>query len=141
MTRLKSQHIHQVVEKHFGGAKVSLLDIGCGAGAIHSFLEKSFERIEGIDPSSSMLSMAEEKNPRCHYRVNTESTLPYSNGSFEVTLSICVLHHILAIDQKKFIEEMVRVTKPGGLVLVLENNPFNPVTRYIFSHNEIDATA
>jgi hypothetical protein len=33
---------------------------------------------------------------------------------------------------------MKRVVKPDGGVFIFEHNPFNPLTRYVVSHNELD---
>ena len=40
--------------------------------------------------------------------------LPFADGTFDVTYCVATLHH--ALDLNKMVREMVRVTKPGGMV-------------------------
>jgi hypothetical protein len=41
----------------------------------------------------------------------------------------------------QFITEMRRVTRPGGLVCVIEHNPYNPLTRLAVARCEFDRNA
>ena len=40
-----------------------------------------------------------------------------------------------------FVADMVRVTRPGGLVCVIEHNPLNPLTRLAVNRCPFDADA
>src|SRR5262249_49691100 len=67
--------------------------------------------------------------------------LPYADSSFDCAFAICVLHHVPVDQWKAFLKDMSRVVKPGGLVLVIEHNPFNPATQWIVNTCEFDANA
>ena len=41
----------------------------------------------------------------------------------------------------EFVREMHRVIRPGGIVAVIEHNPWNPLTRRAVAHCEFDADA
>ena len=46
--------------------------------------------------------------------------IPYKTDSFDYTICIAVLHHLSTVEKrKKAIEELERVTKKGGKILVL----------------------
>ena len=48
-----------------------------------------------------------------------------------MVFAVCVLHHVDPPDRPALVAEMARVTRPGGLVLVFEHNPLNPLTRRV----------
>jgi len=47
----------------------------------------------------------------------------------------------LPIDRKVFVSEFRRVIRPGGLGLIFEHNPNNPLTRHVVSNCEFDHNA
>jgi SAM-dependent methyltransferase len=58
--------------------------------------------------------------------------LPFADASFDVVTAMCVVHHVPVSQWKRFAEELHRVLKPGGVVVIFEHNPLNPVVRYLF---------
>ena len=108
----------------------SALDIGCGPGLFDRHLGSSFE-LHGVDVSPAMVERAREVNPEASYRVYDGRQLPYGNGELDVVFAVCVLHHVEPPDRPALLAEMARVTRPGGLVLVFEHNPLNPLTRRV----------
>jgi len=94
------------------------LDVGCGTGA---FTETIFRRaapamIVGIDPSPALLEQAQRtlRAPQAHFRVGTAIDLPFGDGEFDVVASALVIHFIQ--DRPKAYREMLRVTRPGGII-------------------------
>jgi ubiquinone/menaquinone biosynthesis C-methylase UbiE len=77
----------------------------------------------------------------CDYATYDGEHLPYSDGSFDMAMAICVFHHVPPALWQQVATEMLRVVKPGGLVLIIEHNPYNPVTRYIVNSCSFDADA
>jgi SAM-dependent methyltransferase len=53
--------------------------------------------------------------------------LPFRRGVFERVLCRDLLHHLRAPEQRAAVEEMFRVCRPGGEVLVIEPNGRNPL--------------
>jgi hypothetical protein len=51
------------------------------------------------------------------------------------------MHHVPPADWASFMREMRRVIRPGGLVCVIEHNPWNPLTRLAVNRCEFDADA
>jgi ubiquinone/menaquinone biosynthesis C-methylase UbiE len=56
-------------------------------------------------------------------------------------MAVCVMHHVAPRQWPVFLAEMRRVTRRGGLVCVIEHNPFNPLTRLAVSRCEFDRDA
>jgi ubiquinone/menaquinone biosynthesis C-methylase UbiE len=122
-------------------ANMSLLDVGCGVGKIHRALKDVMQKVSGVDVSAESIRLAGHEHKNCDYRTYDGQHLPYADGNFDMAMAICVFHHIPPAQWQQVAAEMLRVLKPGGLVLVIEHNPFNPVTRYIVNSCSFDADA
>lgn len=126
----KAALLRTVFEDRWGpSAKPSLLDIGCGVGRLHGKLRPLVSQLSGSDVSDASLKRAAEENPSNDYRLARGASLPWDAGSFDATVAVCVLHHVEPHSWPAFIAEMRRVTRPGGLVTLIEHNPWNPLTR------------
>ncbi len=95
-----------------------LLDVGIGSGLSALPFQKRWPRlqIDGVDGSRSMLASCRETLPRARLRHLDLETgrLPYDDGTFDITLSqgsLYMLRNAAAI-----VRDMVRVTRPGGLI-------------------------
>lgn len=122
-------------------ASMSLLDVGCGVGAIHSLLEGKFKAIAGVDVSAESLRVAKQEHGQIDYKTFDGQHLPFADGSYDMAMAICVFHHVPPTQQQQLAAEMVRVVRDQGLILIIEHNPFNPVTRYIVNTCPIDKDA
>jgi SAM-dependent methyltransferase len=103
------------------------LDVGCGTGALTARLAAAGLDMTGADPSEGMLAILRERAPEVEAVRASGTDLPFDDGSFDLVLTVAVLHHIAdAGDVGRTLAEMVRVTRPGGRVLVWDHNPRNP---------------
>jgi len=128
-TRVKADYIGDIVQAHFGRAMdLDVLDIGCGVGAYHSLLKSKFRSLSGVDVSGACVETARQRNAGVIYDVYDGSRLPYPDKSFDLAFTICVMHHVPPSQWTTFAREMRRVLEPGGLALVFEHNPHNPLT-------------
>jgi SAM-dependent methyltransferase len=138
-TEIKARLLVKVAETALGSArKLSALDVGCGPGLTDEFLVDDFGSVVGVDVSQQMVERARKSNPASRYVVYDGRRLPFENGSFDLSFAICVLHHVEPGERLAFAEELVRVTRPGGLIALFEHNPLNPLTRVVVSRCEFD---
>lgn len=102
-----------------------LLDVGCGTGTLARRVAASGHRVFGVDPSQGMLGVAHAKGVVALR--TTALALPFADASFDGVYCIAVLHHLAApLAVLGAIREMIRVTRPGGAVLLWDHNPLNP---------------
>jgi SAM-dependent methyltransferase len=74
-----------------------------------------------------MLEVLRARAPRVRAVRGSGTALPFAEDSFDLVLSVATLHHIAdAREVRRTLSEMVRVAKPGGLMLVWDHNPRNP---------------
>ena len=95
----------------------SLLDVGGGTGRVSQFFHKDAGDIYIADLSHKMLVESQSKNglkPACSH----SEFLPFSAEQFERIIMIDVLHHVC--DQQLTINELWRVLKPGGRIIIEE---------------------
>lgn len=95
------------------------LDFGCGAGRLSQGLTAHFERVDGVDIAKSMIELAQNHNShkeRVHYHLNEASDLHlFENDTFDFILSIIVLQHLPNNLKTTYIDEFIRVLRPGGV--------------------------
>ncbi len=119
----------------------AVLDVGCGTGSLTKLIAPHFAEAHGSDISSQSIEIAKQHLPAARFVLSSESVLPYADNQFDLTFTSCVMHHVPPDNWCSYVAEMARVTKPGGLIAILEHNPWNPVTRYVVSNCVFDRDA
>jgi SAM-dependent methyltransferase len=109
----------------------TVLDVGSGTGEYALWYATHGARdVTGVDLSDGSLGRAREQAERYHVRnVNFVKQdvleLQFPDGQFDYAYSVGVLHH--TGDPSRGFQEMVRVTRPGGIVIV---SLYNTYTRF-----------
>jgi ubiquinone/menaquinone biosynthesis C-methylase UbiE len=103
------------------------LDVGCGTGLLASRLAAAGYEMTGVDPSEGMLEVLRARAPKMRAVTASGTSLPFPDDSFDLVLTVAVLHHITDPDDvRQTLGEMVRVARPSGRILVWDHNPRNP---------------
>ena len=111
------QSVYDLVEE-LDRRNSNILEIGVGTGNLASkFLKNNYEII-GIDQSREMLSVAKEKYPSLKVRLGEFLKIPYNNKSFDIIISTYAFHHLNDDEKYIAIEEMMRVLKDNGLIII-----------------------
>jgi ubiquinone/menaquinone biosynthesis C-methylase UbiE len=108
-------------------AGMRVLDVGCGTGVVTRDVARRVGArgtALGVDPSRALLAVARRRTraegARATFRHGDGRALPLAPASFDVTLAVTVLLHVPAGD--RVLREMIRVTRPGGRVAVLDQD-------------------
>lgn len=141
-TEVKREHLLRMARRHFADLEsLNVLDIGCGTGAFHPGFKGRFGELHGVDVSARSIELAAGRHPFVRYSTYDGSRLPYGDGHFQMVFTISVMHHVPPPQWESFVAEAYRVTASGGLMLVFENNPYNPLTQYFVKTCDIDKDA
>lgn len=97
----------------------SFLDAGCGIGIFSALAEKKGAKVTSLDVGESLLKEA-AKRSKSKKVAGLVTDLPFKNDSFDVVLATEVLEH--TSNPAKGFDELVRVTKPGGQVVITVPN-------------------
>ena len=107
----------------FTGAQLRVLDCGVGTGALSGALARVLPtpfKLDAIDISPRMLELARgnlrDTGPKVTLRHGDVRKLPYDDGVFDLAMAAHVLEHLVV--PSIALNEMVRVLKPGGLLVV-----------------------
>ncbi len=141
-TRVKADYIIDIARKTFGRTEgLRLVDVGCGIGNFHPLLSRAFDDINGVDVSAASIERARTANPSVSYAAYEGDTLPFPEASFDIAMAVCVVHHVPPAQWPEFMSEFRRVLKPGGLALVFEHNPLNPLSVHVVNNCPFDEDA
>ena len=115
--------LHFAVAEEFvlNGGKGLILDVGAGTGAVaEALLQKAKFCIEATDISKEMLKVADSKNiyERSFFSDLTKE-IPVTNSSYDGVVSSGTFTH--GHVGPSSISELVRITKPGGLITISIN--------------------
>lgn len=94
-------------------ADARLLDAGCGSGRTLDDLAR-YGRVIGLDISPTAVSVARARGH--DVRLADIADIPLPAGRFDVVTCLDVLEHVA--DDRRALSELVRVTRPGGAILV-----------------------
>lgn len=128
--RRKVELLRQLARTTIGDLEgASVLDVGCGTGTTDRVLAGHVGRLTGIDVSEEMLKVARAAVPEAQFQWYDGDKFPFEDGSFDVCIAVCTLHHVPLPGRDAFLSEMHRVVRPGGLLAIFEHNRLNPLTR------------
>lgn len=122
----------ELLAKIPAGGKI--LDAGCGTGEqVKHFRDKGFE-VYGVEPADDMRVKAQQRNPGATIVKGLVTELPFGDGEFDAVICIEVLRYLDHADNIQAYREMLRVTKPGGLIIVSLVNRWALDGFYLFDH-------
>lgn len=117
----------------------TMLDFGTGKGLLAAQLHRFAKTVIGLDVSFDSLKCSMSRSA---LRVNYGGIrIPFRDGCIDFAVASCVFHHIAAMNRPEILKELHRVLTPGGLLLIIEHNPWNPLTRWIVNRCEFDQDA
>lgn len=104
----------------------TVLDVGCGTGRLGAAIAGEGYDVFGVDLSPPMVRRARDRGLRATY-VATTTVLPFADESFDLALTVATIHHLETPRRvADTIEQMGRVVKRGGFVVLWDHNPANP---------------
>lgn len=111
----------------------TILDVGCGNGQYSVFFAMLGARVSGIDITPVGVEMGRKTAAangvadRCRFSVQNAAKLDFADGEFDIVLLHEVLHHTVKYPGVK--AEILRVMKPGGLLVCAEGLYGNPLVQ------------
>lgn len=123
----KHDFVHEMVR--WGGlnklpAGTTLLDVGCGIGGSSRILAKDYNLdVTGVTISPQQVKRSQELTPEgvdAKFQVDDAMALSFPDASFDVVWSVEAGPHMP--DKAVFARELLRVLKPGGILVVADWN-------------------
>jgi ubiquinone/menaquinone biosynthesis C-methylase UbiE len=117
------------IARHVSGRRHSelrLLDVACGTGRFLAQVKRNCPRlpVTGIDLSPYYLAAAREQlSPwsRVTLAEGAAERLPFADAAFDLVTSVYLLHELPRKVRHEALQEMARVLKPGGLLILVDS--------------------
>jgi ubiquinone/menaquinone biosynthesis C-methylase UbiE len=107
----------------------SILDVGCGTGAHLEMYQRYGGNLYGMDTSPTMLKVARERlGEKADLILADAENMPYETASFDLILCMLVLHEMDDEVRTGVLNEMKRVLKEDGRVLLIDYHRGKPRT-------------
>jgi len=139
--RPKIDLLRAVIDPIPAGAGV--LDFGCGTGEFLALIRERWPelQLEGCDLSQGMLDEAHGRG-----KLAEVALWKYDGGElpcerYDVITAVCVFHHIPPDEWVVIARHIRGALKPGGKFVLIEHNPWNPVTSWVVARTPIDENA
>jgi ubiquinone/menaquinone biosynthesis C-methylase UbiE len=123
---IKAYEVQLLLEMLMPGSGERILDAGCGTGLFTREMLRLGADIVGLELSMPMLLRAGKKLAGQSFTLvhGDMLALPFSNGVFDKSVSVTAIEFIE--NAKGAVDELFRVTKPGGCVVIATLNSLSP---------------
>jgi SAM-dependent methyltransferase len=126
--------------------EMHILEIGCGTGAIARIIAKHrtdqfgavpMQPILGLDQSSAFIAAAEKfaeqssVADQLQFKVADAHVLPQGDAEFDVIIAHTLLSHVT--EPKQVLQELARVLKPSGILVVFDGDYASLTYAYEFA--------
>ena len=115
-----------------------VLNIGCGVGRVERYLAPLVGELWAVDVSGEMIARARKRlaglaNVHLREVANDEFLRSFEDGRFDVVFSFLVLQHLEKEDAARYLRDVFRVLRPGGVFVGQFPNHLSPeYTRAFF---------
>jgi len=114
----------------------SIIDVGCGTGALCSVLNKEGLKVTGVDPAKKMLAIGAKKpeNKDIEFaQACTCTKLPYEDKCYNLSIASYVAHGLKLEERLLLYKEMSRLTKDYIIIYDYNENRgfFTDVIEYL----------
>ena len=109
--------IRAALDSHVSGWRDRpILDAGCGTGAVLAHLGNRKKHV-GIDRAPEAIAYCRRRGLHTVARADVNA-LPFEDNSFDAVISSSVLYHQWVTNVDRATQELRRVLRPGGVLLV-----------------------
>ena len=111
--------LYHYVASHSNVENKTVLEVGSGRGGGASYIARYLDplSITGIDISGDAISLCDElyEIPNLYFAVGDSENIPFADNIYDIVINVESSHCYGSVD--KFLSEVYRVLKPGGLFL------------------------
>ncbi len=120
--RESAEYIKSKIETYVPESNLNILDWGCGPARIIRHLPDFFDntnRFFGTDYNKNTIQWCSDNIKKITFKTNEiNPPLKFEQNFFDVIYGISIFTHLSEINHQNWINELHRVTKPGGVVLI-----------------------
>ncbi|HET6992098.1 MAG TPA: class I SAM-dependent methyltransferase [Bacteroidia bacterium] len=122
LTRKADPYLAERIYTHLSPKPAGVyMEIGCGTGNYLKALSDKGLKFYGVDPSSTMLEQAKEKNSSATFIQAMAENIPLATDFFDGATAILTFHHWA--NKLQGLKEINRVLKPGAKFVLFSYTP------------------
>ena len=112
----------EVAARIVDGAGTRILDVATGTGEQARAFARAGAEVVAVDLCPAMLRVARSKGalPNLTFELADATRLPFADGAFDVSSVSFALHEMPPSVRERAVNELARVTRPGGTVAVVD---------------------
>ena len=99
----------------------NVLEVGCGTGRFTKLMINKGAKVTGIDLQPDTIMVNRKKIPNAEFLYMSATDIDFEKETFDIVISVTVLQHIPYNEQEKAINEIMRVVKQDGYIIIMEN--------------------
>ncbi|WP_300540852.1 class I SAM-dependent methyltransferase [Maricaulis sp.] len=138
----KVRETSRVARQHGTEPKI-IVDFGSGIGNTLPHMNTYFPDAQtyAADVSEKSLQISERRFPGVAENLLIDRSIPLPDESVDLAFTACVFHHISPEEHGYWLTEVRRVLRKGGLFVLFEHNPLNPLTVHAVNTCPFDENA
>jgi len=127
-TKHDERRVHEYISSHVPRSAKTILDVGAGSAWVAETYVKDNISVTSLDLSKTNVEKAKNIVPNLqHNQIVADSfKLPFKDNSYNIVIASEIIEHV--IDPKAFVNELFRVVKPKGKLIV--TTPYKEKLRY-----------
>lgn len=114
----KRLFIKTLLDKYLTKKNLKILDVGCGTGGLTKFLFR-YGDVLGLEINPVAIKLASRRGLKIIQ--GDAQKLPFPDKNFDLVTMLDVLYHQNVLDEKEAIDEVWRVLKKGGYLLITDS--------------------
>ena len=124
-----AKFISQLIQDNLQQESLSICEWGCGPARIlrhiPSFFENRSIQLKGFDYNTRSIAWCKENIPVISFENNALTPpLPCNNNTFDCVYNLSVFTHLSKEMHFQWIKELMRVVKPGGLIIITTHGDY-----------------
>lgn len=108
------------LERRIGVVGNRVLDVGCGTGLLLETLAGRGHQVVGVEPSAGMRAEAAHRRPWLNVLAGDLGAIPLPDGTLDGVVTTYAISHLAREEKPAAFEELLRVVRPGGAVVVAD---------------------
>ena len=124
----KQRKIHKVLEYYRPGL---VADIGCAGGLLSlEYIKHDVNQVEGFEINEEAIRVATQRGLKAYHWVAGSQPCPSPAHHYDAVISCEVIEHVYDTDY--FLTELIRICKPGGVIIITTPNLYYWISRLKF---------
>lgn len=111
----RAHYTHLILDALPAGA--TILDLGCGGGALTTQQLAEKFSITGVDLSARQVTLAREQVPKGTFIHADMTTLTFPSATFDAVISFYAITHVPRVEHATLLKKIATWLRPGGLFI------------------------